>query len=160
MGTHPRERVRTVSITTPPNTPPSAPRETVWAVGRGVVDRLEVVIPDGHAGLTGLAVVWGARQVWPYEAGEWIIGNDEVVRVSLGLYVTDSLVVRTYNVDDTYVHSHHLRAYVVDPERELPLVGTPPPTATLLELPPPTESEVGGPVPVEAEVSEDEQGLA
>lgn len=105
-------------VTTPANTAIAAPQSTSWAVGTGILDKLDVVIPDGHVGLTGIQLLWGGRQAAPYEGAEWITGNDDEVTVDLDLFTgTGTLVVRTYNTDDTFGHSHHLRAYLSDLER-------------------------------------------
>ncbi len=135
MSTHPRERLRAVIVATPPGTLQAAPQQTVWNVGRGELARLEVVIPDGHVGLTGLAVVWGGRQLVPYEGDEWITGNDDTIALELDLYVDSRVTVLTYNLDDTFVHSHLLRGYVKDLEAALEL-GTGLPSLTFgAELP-------------------------
>lgn len=126
-------------VTTPANTASSFPQSTNFLVGPGVVERIEVVVPAGHAGLTGIAFEWGGRQVVPYEGGEWLTGNDDKISVDLGLYVQATpLRVRTYNTDEAFEHSHHLRAYVVE-------LGPPEPEPTVpFVVIPPTELE-GGP---------------
>lgn len=132
-------------VTTPANTAIAAPQSTSWAVGSGVLDKLDVVIPDGHVGLTGIQLLWGGRQAAPYEGAEWITGNDDEVTIDLDLFTgAGTLVVRTYNTDVTFPHSHHLRAYVSDLERPEALVlpGLPPipvPVPPPEELPPPEE---------------------
>jgi hypothetical protein len=145
VGTHPRERVRTVQVTTPPNTTAAAPQSTNWTVGNGVVDRVDVVIPPGHQALTGLQIQWGGRQVFPYDGAEFIVGDNDEITVALGLYVQAGiLVVRTFNLDDTFAHSHLLRAYVVDLEQDAGLVLPLPPApfaGGLPELPEAPEPE-------------------
>lgn len=102
-------------VTTPADTLEAAPQTTSWTVGVGALRRLEVVIPDGHVGLTGFALRWGGRQIVPYEAGEWITGNDDEVHVDLDIYTGVGVVaVVTFNTDDAFPHSHHLRAFVED----------------------------------------------
>lgn len=117
MGTHPRQRVRTLIVTTPANTAAAAPQSTTWNLGTGVLERLEVVIPDGHAGLTGFRLLWGGRVVMPYEGGEWITGNSDKLTVELGLWTgAGRITVDTYNTDDTFAHGHHLRAFLTELE--------------------------------------------
>ncbi len=145
MGTHPRERVRTVQVTTPPNTAQVAPQSTNWTVGNGVIERVDVVIPPGHLALTGLQLQWGGRQVVPFDGAEFLVGDNDEITVELGLYVhTGVVVVRTFNTDDTFAHAFLLRAYVVDLAREEPLVLPAPPApfaGGLPELPPVPEPE-------------------
>lgn len=145
MGTHPRERLRATTITTPPNTTAAAPQSTNWTVGNGVVSRVDIVIPPGHQALTGVQLLWGGRQVLPYDGSEFVSGDSDEITVELGLYVhTGIVVVRTFNLDDTFAHSHILRAYVVDVEREAGLILPLPPApfaGGLEELPPLPEPE-------------------
>jgi hypothetical protein len=114
-------------------------------VGNGVVERVDVVIPPGHQALTGLQIQWGARQVLPYDGAEFLVGDNDEITVELGLYVQAGiLVVRTFNTDDTFAHSHLLRAYVIDLERDTGLVLPLPPApfaGGLEELPPVPEPE-------------------
>lgn len=44
----------------------------------GIVRRITVVIPDGHAGLTGIALGYGGAPVVPYTQPAYISGNDEI----------------------------------------------------------------------------------
>lgn len=123
MGTHPRERVRTLAVTTPSNTAIAAPQSTTWTLGVGILERIDVVIPSGHIGLTGLQLLWGGRQVVPYDGAEFLRGNDDEITVELGLWTgLGRVTVRTYNLDDSFEHAHYLRAYLVDLERAEPLV--------------------------------------
>lgn len=126
MGTHPQERVRTLVVTTPANTAIAAAISTTWVLGRGVLGHLDVVIPDGHVGLTGLAIIWGGRQLLPYEGGEWLRGNADEITVTLELDVFASVTVLAFNAD-VFPHSHYLRAYLHDrsspPSLVLPSLG-------------------------------------
>lgn len=145
MGTHPRERLRAVTITTPPNTTAAAPQSTNWTVGNGALDRVDIVIPPGHQALTGIQLQWGGRQLVPYDGAEFVQGDDDEITVELGVYVhTGIVVVRTFNTDDTFPHSFILRGYVVDLAREAGLVLPLPPVpfaGGLEELPPLPELE-------------------
>ncbi len=140
MGAHPRERVRAISISTPRNTAQAAAQSTNWTCGQGLLERVDIVIPPGHANLTGLQILWGGRQVVPYDGAEFITGDNDEITVDLGLWVqTGVLVVRTFNTDDTFAHAFLLRAYVTDlqlvPELVLPLPPVPV-GGGLPELPP------------------------
>lgn len=114
-------------------------------MGNGALDRVDIVIPSGHVGLTGVRLLWGGRQLVPYDGAEFLTGDDDEVTVELGVYVhTGVLVVQTFNTDDAFAHAFLLRAYVTDlgpgPELVLPL-----PPAPLAggfeELPPLPEPE-------------------
>jgi hypothetical protein len=119
VGAHPRERVRTLVVNTPASTAEASPQSTTWELGQGYVARVDVVIPSGHVGLTGVRLLWGGRVVMPYEEGEWLTGNDDEVTVALELYTgLGRLVVETYNLDEAFTHSHHLRGYITSIEEE------------------------------------------
>jgi len=44
------------------------------------VDRVEIVIPPGHCGLTGIQLWYGGNAMIPYDSG-WISGDDEVYEI-------------------------------------------------------------------------------
>lgn len=139
MGSHPVERVRSVTISTPANTAQTAPQSTNWTCGQGVLERVDIVIPDGHQLLTGLQILWGGRQVVPYDGAEFIQGDGDEITVRLGLWVqTGVLVVRTFNADDTFAHAFLLRSYVVELDTERGLF-VPLPAVPAAELGPPPE---------------------
>lgn len=145
MASHPRERVRTATITTPANTAKANAISTNWTVGQGLLERVDIVIPNGHNGLTGIQLLWGGRQVVPYDGAEFLSGNDDEITVELGLWVqTGVLPVRTFNTDDTFAHAFLLRSYVtervLEPELVLPLPAAPVP-GPVPELPPLPEPE-------------------
>lgn len=69
-------------VTCPANTPTTAPIEiTTYPGGDDTVVGIEVVIPDGHAGLTGIAFAYGHTPIYPENTGGFVSGNDEVVPI-------------------------------------------------------------------------------
>jgi hypothetical protein len=115
VGGHPAERVRTLVVTTVSNTAIAAAQSTNWTPGPGVLAKVDIVIPSGHVGLTGIQLLWGGRQVLPYDGSDFLQGNDDEITVELGLDMSGRTIqVRTYNLDDTFQHSHYLRAYLRD----------------------------------------------
>lgn len=103
-------------ITTQANTTAASPLETAISLPRGTLERITVVIPSGHAGLTGLALQYAGEHVWPWGPNTWLEGDDEVVESDIGFSLEGAnLIVRTYNTDDTFDHDHLIRLVVLDP---------------------------------------------
>jgi len=103
-------------ITTPNNTTRASPQTTAVALPQGTLVRVEVVVPSGHAGLTGLALRYANEHVWPWGPDTWIEADDEVLRATLDFPLGGSAIdVLTYNTDDTFNHDHLLRLTVLDP---------------------------------------------
>lgn len=76
-----------------------------------------MIIPDGHAGLTGVALQYAGEHVFPFEADSWIEGNDEALDYPLDFEVGGADVqILTFNTDDTYPHDHIVRILHEDPE--------------------------------------------
>ncbi len=94
-------------FTVPKNTAEESPLEQKLPVTGGILHQVSVVIPPGHAGLTGCAIDVGLHQIAPTNQNEWFRGDD--VPFSYQEYVelppdTRELVIRGYNLDDTYDH--------------------------------------------------------
>lgn len=70
-------QVEVYDVSCPQVTLPTAPIE-VAAVTDGGVDwqRVTILIPAGHSGLTGIALAFGHQPVIPRNAGAWISGDD------------------------------------------------------------------------------------
>jgi hypothetical protein len=72
-------RLETSDITCPPSTTVIAPLEIALTWPAGIVRRITVVIPDGHSGLTGIALGYGHTPILPSSPGAFLSGNDEVM---------------------------------------------------------------------------------
>lgn len=109
-------RTFSARVSTPRSTAEASPQETEVSLPQGTLESVEVVIPEGHAGLTGLAIQYSGEHIFPWGLGTWLEGDDEVVRLPVGRELGGSpVVVRTYNTDDTFSHDHLLRFLVLDP---------------------------------------------
>lgn len=130
-------RVEQFEITTPAGTTQAAPQVTALTFLEGVVQRLELTIPGGHVGLTGLAFFHSSIQVIPFAAGTFIRGDDQVMGWDLARYPTGSKwSVRTFNTD-FYPHTHYLRLLIED----IPEAPTVPPAAAVPFQPEATPEE-------------------
>jgi len=110
------------TITTPANTSKTLPKEVYFEIKGEFLSEVQIVIPPGHAGLTGIAVFYGIHQLFPLPRGEWLSGEDE--RISFPErweipFAKASLRILTYNEDDTYGHSFIIRFITVEHKEEL-----------------------------------------
>jgi hypothetical protein len=107
-------RVYTTVFTIPAGTAIAAPLSQAIALENNILDSLDVTIPDGHVGLTGLAVFWSGTQIFPYQGATWINGNNERIGYAYDAEITQNgLSLVGYNTD-IYPHSFYLRWYVSD----------------------------------------------
>lgn len=112
--------VQTV-VTVPAGTALISPLAQSFALGVVVVDRIEVMIPPGHAGLTGLAILYGGVPLVPWQTGnvpltslaDFLVGDDKDWQFSVGFQISGPLQIRAFNTD-VYDHSFYLRAEVRD----------------------------------------------
>lgn len=66
-------------VTCAASVPESNPTVVPLGFGGGIVMVIRIVIPDGHAGLTGIALGYGGNAVVPYGDGAYYTGNDREV---------------------------------------------------------------------------------
>lgn len=72
------DRAFAFDVTCPANTPMAAPVTSDISIPPGYyVKWIQIVIPDGHAGVTGIAIAQGHGIVLPYNGNTFIEGNDE-----------------------------------------------------------------------------------
>jgi len=71
--------VRNYEVTIPAGTLASAPLLTDLAMPPRTVTAVRVRIPPGPRGLVGWALAVAGTQVIPWNAGAWIVGDDEIL---------------------------------------------------------------------------------
>lgn len=94
-------------FTVPKNTAEEAPYEQKLQISQGVLHQVSIVIPPGHAGLTGCALDIGLHQIAPTNQNEWFRGDD--VHFSFPEYIEipageRELNLRGFNLDTLYDH--------------------------------------------------------
>jgi len=103
----------------PANTSKTSPKtDTVTLIGE-VLERVIILIPSGHVGLTGLQIYYGDYQLIPRPADEWLKGDNVLLNVPLMFELPEyetTLKLRGYNEDDTYDHTFYL--YFITVSRE------------------------------------------
>jgi hypothetical protein len=108
------DRLYQTSVTTPPGTTPAAPQSTPFPLEDANLETVTILIPDGHAGLTGIRVMMANQEIIPWSNSDWLVSNNEVITVTVNSQVTiTGLVIETYNLD-AFSHSHWVRAAITD----------------------------------------------
>lgn len=72
-------RLEVSDVACPAQTAVAAPVQVPLTWQGGIVQGISIVIPDGHSGLTGIALGFGGNAVLPYKQPAFISGNDEVI---------------------------------------------------------------------------------
>ncbi len=71
--------VRSFAVTVPAGTPASAPQVTSLAMPARIVREIRVRIPPGPRGEVGWALGAAGVPVLPWNAGAWIVADDESI---------------------------------------------------------------------------------
>lgn len=107
-------RFYTTQFVIPANTAIAAPVSQAVILEDAQLDTLTIVIPDGHVGLTGIAITRGGVQTFPFIQGTWLTGNNDVVQYPYdGEITANGFVLSGYNTD-IYPHSFYLRWEISD----------------------------------------------
>lgn len=115
----PASRVEAFQVTCPAGVAIATPREIATTIDPGTVNRIEVDIPDGHNGVTGLRLAVAHGQVIPATTGAWIIGNDDHLAWDLyGHLDSGAWSAFVYNLGN-YSHSWFVRFHVLPVFAEL-----------------------------------------
>ena len=111
----PMSQLWQMTITVPSGTQPNAPQLTPWVLADANLDYIEIIVPDGHSYITGVAIYWAGTQIVPWGYNSWLLANAEKLHIPVDSYITMSgLVVKTYN-QGIYPHTFYLRAHVSYP---------------------------------------------
>jgi hypothetical protein len=107
------DRVEWFDVTVGSGTALASAVETATAFDPGVVERIELTIPDGHAGLTGLQFMIAHQQIIPFTPGSFIVGNDRVISWDTTNFLDNGAwSVLCYNTD-VFDHTFHV-TYLVN----------------------------------------------
>lgn len=105
-------QLRTTKVTVPLGTAQASAATTSWDLGNVVIETLEIMIPKGHSGLTGIHVDYQGVALVPFsQPAVFLIAADETITVPVGLEVGAPLSVVAYNTD-VFDHAFYLRAFV------------------------------------------------
>lgn len=99
-------------IATPKDTAVDDKLRTRLKLAKGVIVQVSIMFPPGSIGLLYLKVFRGLNQVYPWNADGYIRTSGESINF-IDNYALDTkpfeLTAITWNLDDTYEHSIHLR---------------------------------------------------
>lgn len=96
-------------VTTPAGTTAAAPLSTPAGTPHGTLLTIELLIPYGHAGATGICFELAGQQIIPATVGRsWIFGDGLDRDFAVDLEIDRGFNVITHNVGN-YVHAHYLR---------------------------------------------------
>lgn len=102
-------RIYPLQLNVPAGTLPSAPQITPWVTEDNVIVSIELEIPPGHNGLTGIRIMKGDTQLLPFASNSWIIANDYSRVFPIDDYMpTGDIKVQAYN-QGSYPHTFFLR---------------------------------------------------
>jgi hypothetical protein len=105
-------RIYQIEVTVPAGTLSSAPQVTPWFTEDAIIGDIELLIPSGPNGSTGIRVMKGDVQLIPWGEPGWLIGNDYNRSFPIGGYLpTSDVSIQTYN-DGQYDHTFYLRMSV------------------------------------------------
>lgn len=101
--------IRAFAATIPAGTPIAAPIKFDMSFPVRAVDGLEIIIPSGPNGFVGFAVTNSGQPVIPYNAGAFIVGNNEKIAWPLSDQITSgSWGLLGYNTG-RYAHTIYVR---------------------------------------------------
>lgn len=90
--------VRSFQVTVPAGTAAASPQVTSLTMPSRIVRGVRVRIPPGPAGSVGWALGVSGQPILPWNAGAWIVADDEVIDWPLeGQPTTGAWELRAYN---------------------------------------------------------------
>jgi len=111
------DRLYPFTVTTPASTAIGAPQSTPLPLEDARLVQVTIIVPDGHAGLTGIRLLQASQQIIPWSNLDYIIANNRIVTIPVDGEITGTgLVAVTYN-SDVFIHNHYLEVLI----RDLPL---------------------------------------
>jgi hypothetical protein len=98
-----------VNVTVPLGTPIATPTTTSPNLGDIWIDSIEILIPRGHNGLTGIGIANAGTQLLPYsQTAAYLVGDGDRLTFDFGVEVANGLTIQTYNTD-IFAHTFYLR---------------------------------------------------
>ena len=106
-------------ITTVANTTQSSPKRTTLKVTKGLVYQVEVEFPPGPLGYCHVSIHDGGYQIWPSNSEFDFHGDNGYITFPdtyLKLVAPFEFTAVTWNEDDTWPHTIHIRLGMVSDE--------------------------------------------
>lgn len=100
--------IRSFTVSVAAGTVEASPQVDALDLPQAVVERVDVIIPAGHGGETGIGLAIAGAQVIPFNEDEWITGDDVRLEFPLQNYpTTGQWSTFTWNTDD-FDHTFYL----------------------------------------------------
>lgn len=102
--------IYSIAITTDASTTEANAKKTTIKLTAGIITKVGILIPAGHAGLTFCRIHRALHQIFPSIAGQYFTGDgvyiswDDYLPI---LYPPFDVDIYTWNTDDTYNHTMH-----------------------------------------------------
>jgi len=106
-------------------TPPLEEKKTELLLEEDMINKVNVKFPAGCYGLLHIRIFYGDEQIIPKNKEESITGDDEVIEWLENWKFPEkpcSIVIYTYNEDDTYDHQCFLRIVIAKEEIKKPKI--------------------------------------
>lgn len=122
MAVLPANSIQSFAVTVPAGTLQANAVETFTTLDNAPVVKIELLIPSGHAGLTGIAFLLASGWAIPAAWGTYVIGDDDRLSWDMtGQLDSGAWSVSCFNTD-IYPHTFYLRyfqldAYLTTPEQ-------------------------------------------
>ena len=113
-----------VDVPLPSNTPILTPIDITMVLTSGMVKKIGVYFPWGCAGLAGIQVIRRTWQLAPITRGEWLASNELLLTNSYNFNLNVEpyeLIIRGYNIDDTYDHTPFVIVEIIRDARTIAL---------------------------------------
>lgn len=132
---------RSFTVTIPANTPIAAPVLTSVGFPQFTVTEIDVLVPPGPNGRMGFQIAVSGTQVIPWNAGEWIVTNNERLSFPVDGYPdSGAWQLRGYNTG-VYPHTLQVR-FALEPVAAVPSATLPVvTTAQLSNVPDQTDAQ-------------------
>lgn len=108
--------VRNFAVTVTNGTPIATPQLTNLAMPARQVERIKVRVPPGPGGTVGFALALSGVPIIPWQSGQWIVADNEVVDLPLeGFPSSGAWQLRAYNTG-VYDHTLYVLFYLALPQ--------------------------------------------
>jgi hypothetical protein len=108
------DRIYYLVADTPAGTPIATPVTTPWPLEDNQLLSIEIDVPDGHCGLTGIRILQASQQIVPHANNSYFVANDKNTVYPFDDQITATgLVIVTYNTD-VFDHKFYLTAVVTN----------------------------------------------
>ena len=111
-------RVYNIAFTVPAGTPKANPISAPWVTEDNTIVDIELEVPPGHNGQTGLRVMKGDVQLLPWSAGTFMVVNNYNRVFPVNAYLpTSDVTLQGYNTGQ-YPHTFFLRMTMEDHDQQ------------------------------------------